>query len=166
MSIQVVQEKFPFVDRPAARLVAIAIKRGRKRSNEVELAPEIGQRLERADSPGKPIDSEERDQFIGKRMVTDIEADAGMTKLFRQKKKETGAASKIENLFRLSDVEFQFLHARQIDREPMLNVGVFRVANIGARVALLNIAQPRDVDLGQKRIHFGVPRKFHPANLG
>src|ERR1700736_134511 len=82
MSIQVVQEKFPFVRIPTTRLVFAAIKRSRKTGYQIELAAEIRQRLECPDSPGHALQAEELNQLVGKREISHIEAKAFVTGLF------------------------------------------------------------------------------------
>lgn len=96
---QVVQEKFPFIRVPATRLVFAAIKGGRKSGDQIELAPEIRQRLKRPYLPGHALQAEELNQLVRKRKVANIETEAFVTELLGQKQKKTGPASKIENLF-------------------------------------------------------------------
>ena len=69
----------------------------------------------RADSPGHSVDSEEVNQFIRKRKVSNIQPDARVAALLGQKKKKTSAAAKIENLLRRRAIQFQILDARKVD---------------------------------------------------
>src|SRR5205085_864959 len=100
MSIQVVQKKIPFLDVPAARLVFAAIERAGESGDQIEFAPEIRQRLKRPDLLGHALDAKKIDQFIRQRKVADIDTDAAVAELFGEKKKKTGAAAEIENVFR------------------------------------------------------------------
>jgi hypothetical protein len=165
MPVQVIQKKFPLVRCPTAGFIGIAIKRGRERGDEIECATEIWQRLEGANPPGEPIDAEKLNQFVGKRIIANVHTEAAMAKLFRQKKEKTGATAKIENLPWFRTIEFQLLDARTIDLEPMGNIRVLRVTSIGTTVALLNCAQPLDVDFGDDLIHIEAPAKFHEPDL-
>ena len=85
MSIQVVQEKFPLFRVPTTRLIFTAIKRARKTGDQIELATELRQGLERPDFPGLALQAEELNQLVRKRKISDIEAEAFMTRLFGQK---------------------------------------------------------------------------------
>lgn len=127
MAVHIVEEKFPFLDRPTARFVLAPAKRARKGSDQIELFSETRQRLKRADPVGDALDPEKIDQLVRKRIKIDIHADAAVTELFGEKKEKSRAAAKIENLLRRRAIEFQFLNAWKIDCEPVLDVSVLCV---------------------------------------
>src|SRR5437588_11696529 len=84
-SFQVVQEKFPLARVPATRLVLAAIKGGRETGDQIKLAPELRQQLERPDLPGHALQAEELNQLVRKRKVSNIETEAFVTKLLGEK---------------------------------------------------------------------------------
>src|SRR6266404_5341124 len=100
MSIQIVQEKFPFVGHPAAGLIGVSVECGGERGDEIEFASEVRQRLERANSPAYALDAEQLDQLVRQRIIRDVDAEPAMSKLFRKEEEKTRAAGEIEDLFR------------------------------------------------------------------
>ena len=164
MLLEVVQKKFPFVRGPAAAFIRVAIERRRKRGDQIKLSAEIGQRFERADAPGQPVDSEQLDQLVGEWIIADVESDTGMAGLLRQKQKETGPTSEIENLFWFGTVQFQFLNPRQIDRQPVFNVSVLCVARIRPGMASLDLAQLIRVDFRKKLPDLKRVGRIHSDN--
>jgi len=112
MSIQVVEKKFPFIDRPTARFIFASAKRAREGRDQIELPPEIRERLERANAMRHPLDAQELDQLVAKRIKIEIQADTAVPKLFGEKKKKSGAATEIENSFRGRTVQLQLARTR------------------------------------------------------
>ena len=76
----------------------------------------------------------------GQVKITDIQSDTGVTKLFGQKKKKTCAASEIENRFRRQAIQTEILNARDVDLQPVFDIGILCVSIARARIPLLNLA--------------------------
>lgn|SRR5262249_7757113 len=145
---QVVQEKIPLLGTPTARFIGAAIECGREGGDQIKFAVEVRERFKRLNAPDSSLDTKKIEKFVANFVMGDVEADSGVTELFGKEQKETGATTKIENLFRRRSIESESPRAREIAFQPACRVGVLGVVICGRCVPPLNIAQPLLVDPG------------------
>jgi len=69
------------------------MERGRESGDQIELAAEIGQRLQRLNKPDLPFDPEKIEKLIANLMVPNVDAKSSVTQLLRDEQKETGATT-------------------------------------------------------------------------
>ena len=75
------------------------IKIDRERGDPVELFTEIGQRLERFDSPNNAPNIEKIKKLGEQRKLVHVQAKNGMTKPFQDEQEEPASAAEIEHAF-------------------------------------------------------------------
>src|SRR5947209_8321680 len=100
MSIQVIEEEFPFGHIPAARFIFAPPECAGEGGDQIELATELRQRFKRGNPMGHALHPEQLNQLVRDRIKIDIDADSSVAELFREKKEKAGAAAEIENFFR------------------------------------------------------------------
>jgi hypothetical protein len=77
MPFEIVDEKGPLLWAPPI-LFAEAVEIDRERGDEIEFSTEVGQRLERPDSPDAALDAEETEKLGEERELVDVQTEAGM----------------------------------------------------------------------------------------
>jgi len=101
---EIIHKEVPFIHGPNAAL-AIRVEAGRERGDQIECAPEIGQRLEGINFPDLSLDPEKVDQFIKKPILAGIDSETVMPELLANEEKESAAAPKVDNLLRRQPVQ-------------------------------------------------------------
>ena len=127
MTLQIGDKEIPFSGPPTPREFAAAVESGRERSNEIEFASQIGQRLQHLDPVNNALDPEEFDQVIEDRHSWNIEPETAMTAGLRHKKEKSRPASDVQNILRRGPVEVEILDPPDVDPEPFFQIEVFRI---------------------------------------
>src|SRR6478672_11128512 len=146
MAFQVVEEEGPFFGTPPPVLFADAVEIDRERGDEIELSPEIRQRLERLDRPHAALDLKQIQQLPEERKLIDVQPEALMPELLQNEEKEPAAAPEIQDGFRRTTMQLQVLRPDDIQAQPAAHIRVFRVVLFRPGILLLDRGHLRLID--------------------
>ena len=127
MVLQIVEKKRPLFRAPPLLAAAFAVEIDRERGDQIELPPEIGQRFVRPNRPHLSLDVEEIEQLGEERKLVDVQTQTGVPEMPKNEKKETAAATEVEDRERRTAMEFQVLRPDDVVAQPTLHIGVLGI---------------------------------------
>ena len=154
---QVIQKKIPLGRSPIPVAFGAPIKAGREGGDIIKPCPQIGQRFERFDRPDNARYAEKIDKISKERELVDVETDNFVSQLREKIKKESPAASKVQNALARATMQPQVLDAFAVFAPKSVNLGILHVMICRSGVTRLNLAEPVLIEICQQRPQWQRP---------